>query len=121
MKSFISELNIPLVVIAIAIVVICIMGIIIYIRNSSIEGIREDVYSLFLKAEHLFTVSGAGEEKMQWVCEKAYILLPKYVQFFVTPEMIKCILQKWFVQIKDLLDDGKNNDSASEEDDANLE
>lgn len=108
----IPNISTPVVAIIVASVVIVVALIVLYIRNRSIEGIREDVYQLFLKAEHLFVESGAGAEKMDWVCEKAYEMLPKVVKLFTTPDMIRVILQKWFVQIKDLLDDGKKNDSV---------
>ena len=56
--------------------------------------------------------SGSGPERLKWVVEKAYALLPKPIQFFVTPSMLSVLLNTWFLEIKDLLDDGKNNDSA---------
>lgn len=119
MKAMISEnipnIDAPVVAIIVAAVVIVVALIVLYVRNRSIEGIREDVYQLFLKAEHLFVESGAGAEKMDWVCEKAYELLPRAVKLFTTPDMIRVILQKWFVQIKDLLDDGKKNNSTGVE------
>lgn len=103
-----------IVVVAVAIIAVAIL-LVIYTRHKSIEDIREDVYELFLKAEHLFEESGAGEEKLDWVVEAAYPLLPKPIQFIVTPSMLKIIIDKWFKGIKDLLDDGKLNGSAEDE------
>ena len=85
---------------------------VLYVRNKNIDNIRDDVYQLFLKAEHLYEESGAGEEKMNWVVDNAYALLPVPIRLLVTPAMLKTILQKWFKSIKDLLDDGKINKSV---------
>jgi hypothetical protein len=95
-----------------AIVIVLLLGYL-YLRNKSINDIREDVYKLFLQAEKSFTESGAGVKKMDWVVTSAYSLLPKYVQVFVSEDTLRVIIQKWFVAVKDLLDDGKINNSVT--------
>ena len=37
--------------------------------------------------------------------------MPKWLQVFVTEKAMKEVVQKWFVGVKDLLDDGKVNNS----------
>jgi len=83
-----------------------------YLRNKTISEIRVDVYQLFLKAEHLFKESGAGKQKMKWVVNKARSLLPSWAQNLVTEELLYEIIETWFQGIKDLLDDGKINNSV---------
>ena len=83
----------------------------VYLRNRSMEEIRADVYHLFLVAEHTFTESGSGKQKMEWVIGKTRGLLPGWLQTFVTDEVILRIIQGWFTAVKDLLDDGKYNNS----------
>lgn len=78
-----------------------------YFKNKSINDIREDVYDLFLKAEHKFRESKSGQQKMDWVIEKAHDLLPKWAQVVVTEELLRNVLEMWFRAIKNLLDDGK--------------
>lgn len=98
--------------IIVAVVVIAVI-VVRYVRNRGIEGIRNDVYKLFLEAEHRFN-HGDNSAKLQFVCEKAYAFLPKAIQLFVTPEVLKLIIDEWFKSIKDLLDDGKLNGSSKE-------
>ena len=90
-------------------------GLYIYLRNKSLAEIRTDVYQLFLKAEHNFKYTGAGQQKMKWVVQKARSLLPAMVQAFVTEEFLYKVIQAWFDAIKDLLDDGRLNASVEEE------
>ena len=98
-------------VIAIAIyaIVLLVVGVVayFYFKNKSINDIREDVYDLFLKAEHKFRESKSGQQKMDWVIEKAHDLLPKWAQVVVTEELLRNVFEMWFRAIKNLLDDGK--------------
>lgn len=87
----------------------------VYFRNTSVEQIREDVYQLFLKAEHMYTETKAGKQKMAWVISKARGLLPKWLQAIVTDEFLHKVFEMWFQAVKDLLDDGKINKSIKEE------
>lgn len=104
--------DLPTVIFIIGLCIILISIAIMYLKKKTLEDIRKDVYQLFLKAEHLMRDSGDGETKMEWVIDQTYLFLPRFVQFFVTRNMLKVLFEKWFLEIKDLLDDGKNNDSA---------
>lgn len=88
----------------------------IYLRDRSLEDIRKDVYQLFLKAEHKYTESGTGKQKMKYVISQARMLLPNWLQFFITEELLEIVIEGWFQAVKDLLDDGKMNRSAEGED-----
>ena len=85
----------------------------VYFRNTSVEQIRKDVYQLFLKAEHKYTETKTGKQKMAWVISKARALLPKWLQMIVTDEFLHKVFELWFHGIKDLLDDGKINKSIN--------
>jgi hypothetical protein len=85
-----------------------------YVKSRGLEGIRSDVYKLFLKAEHVWTQSGQGEQRMKWVIHKARGLLPSWLKFLITEELLKKVIQFWFDGIKDILDDGKLNKSIDE-------
>lgn len=80
-----------------------------YYKQKGISGIRKDVYQLFLKMEH--DESKTNEQRMDYVVQLARGMLPKVLQPFITDAMLKWTIQKWFDGIKDLLDDGKLNDS----------
>lgn len=87
----------------------------VYLRDKSLEDIREDVYKLFLQAEHTYLETGSGRKKMQYVIHRARSLLPNWMQFFVTEELLEKVIEGWFRGVKDLLDDGKLNSSAERE------
>lgn len=82
-----------------------------YLKNRTFEEIRSDVYRMFLTAEHTFTETEAGKQKMKWVVSKARLLLPDWMRAFVSDMALENVIEMWFRQIKDLLDDGKVNGS----------
>lgn len=88
-----------------------------YLRDKSLEDIRADVYQLFLMAEHTYLETGAGKQKMQYVIQQARGLLPGWAQLFVTEDMLQTVVEGWFGAVKDLLDDGKLNQSTREDTD----
>lgn len=87
-------------------------GVYIYLRNRTLEEIRANVYQLFLKAEHRYTETSAGKQKMKWVISEARKLLPTWLQLFITDELLYSVIETWFRAVKDLLDDGKYNKSV---------
>lgn len=101
--------------VVIALVMFLGVGIYVYVRDKTLEEIRGKVYELFLVAEHTYTETKAGKQKMKWVISKARGLLPKWAQFFIDEELLMEIIQLWFDAVKDLLDDGKYNHSTEEE------
>lgn len=86
----------------------------VYLRDKSLEAIRNDVYSLFLKAEHRYLETGAGKQKLKYVVQKARSLLPGWLQFFISDELLMKVIDGWFQAVKDLLDDGKVNGSCTD-------
>lgn len=84
---------------------------ILIIATKQWDQLRQDAYRLMLKAEMTFTGTQRGQEKMEYVFQKVYSLLPMWIQFFYTPGDIKEKLQEWFNLAKDGLDDGKLNNS----------
>ena len=81
-------------------------------KEKGFEGIRNDVYRSFLYAERTFKGSKSGQQKFKYVVKNARLLLPKWLQFFVTEKTLEKLVQAWFDAIKDLLDDGKMNGSG---------
>jgi hypothetical protein len=98
------------------IVAMAVIGITVYmyIRDNTIDGIRDDAYQLFLKAEHMFTESNSGQTKMKWVLSQIRNIMPAWARFFVTEATMEYVVQMWFDAVKDLLDDGKYNKSTKE-------
>lgn len=110
--NFLSQVPVPILILVIAVLVVVTAVVVYqYAKAKGLEGIRKEVYELFLRAEHRFKESGQGEQKLRWVVQQARGLLPKWMQVFVTEKAMKEVVQKWFVGVKDLLDDGKVNNS----------
>ena len=82
-----------------------------YLKRKNIEEIRSDVYKLVLRAEHVYKESDSGIQKMKWVVSQARRLLPGWLQVIISEEALEKIIQIWFDEVKDLLDDGKVNGS----------
>lgn len=87
----------------------------IYFKDATLESLRADAYTLFLKAENAFAGTGKGKQKMDFVVNAIKNVMPNWLKLFVSDEMLRELLQMWFDNIKDLLDDGKINDSAKGE------
>lgn len=86
-----------------------------YMKAKGLDGIRMDVYQFILKAEHMYNESGQGHQKLKWVVQQARGLLPKWLQFFITEDVLLRTIDNWFAGVKDLLDDGKVNNSQGGE------
>ena len=86
-----------------------------YLKNTALSSIREDVYQLFLTAEHIFTETKQGKQKLSWVVQHARGLLPSWAKNIITDEVLYKVIDKWFKAVKDLLDDGKYNKSVEDE------
>lgn len=110
--NFIHQIPLPIVILVIAILVLVTVVLAYqYAKMKGLEGIRVKTYQLILKAERVYKESGAGQQKMKWVVSQARLLLPTWLQIFITEEMLEKMIQVWFDGIKDLLDDGKVNGS----------
>ena len=99
----------------VVIVILVGLAIYMYLKNTSLEQIRYDVYQLFLKAEHEFTETKSGKQKLEWVVQKARSLLPSWARLIISEEMLYIVIDEWFDAVKDLLDDGKINKSVENE------
>lgn len=105
-------------ILLICLIIIALIGVIvltfIYIKNKTLDEIRADVYQLFVTAEHIYKESKSGKQKMDYVIGLARSMLPNWLRPFITETMLKNIIQVWFDMVKDLLDDGKYNQSQEE-------
>ncbi len=103
-----------LIIIVAAVVILTIIAMAVtYFKNRTLEDIRADVYQLILKAEHIYEESGSGKQKMKWVVSQARKLLPQWAQALISEDTLMDIIQIWFDGVKDLLDDGKMNNSSN--------
>lgn len=80
------------------------------IRDAGLEKIRCVVYKGFLVAEHSFQ-HGDNEQKFDYVVQLARSALPSPLDLFITEKSLRKVIQLWFDLCKDLLDDGKINNT----------
>ena len=109
-----STSTVMVIVLAVFTVVILAAFIYVFLRDRTLDEIREDAYKLFLQAEHDPRFK-TGKKRMVWVLSEVVKLLPAWVKWFLTDDFLEMIVEKWFQGIKDLLDDGKMNGSGKED------
>lgn len=102
-----------IIVIAVIVAATIIAMAVTYLKDKTLEQIRADVYQLILKAEHMYKESAQGKQKMKWVVFQARGLLPGWVQALVSEDALMSVIQVWFDGVKDLLDDGKMNNTGT--------
>lgn len=56
-----------------------------------------------------------GKAQEDWVVSRVYLLLPNRVKLFLSEELLRKIIRYLYQKSMDLLDDGKVNDSFTEE------
>ncbi|MBQ2987369.1 MAG: hypothetical protein IJE23_07805 [Tyzzerella sp.] len=103
-------------IITILVIIVALVGLgiaaYLYFKQKKLSEIRADVYQLFLEAEHRYTETKQGKQKLKWVVSRARGLLPDWIQIFITEAALEKIIDLWFKAVKDLLDDGKYNKSV---------
>ena len=113
--NYLKQIPLPLIIIVVVVLLaVTIFMAIQYLKRVGLDGIRNDVYQLILKAEHMYNESGQGKQKFEWVIQQARGLLPKWLQVFISTETLENVVQYWFTGVKDLLDDGKVNGSQEQ-------
>lgn len=105
-----------LILVAAILLIVTIVMAVQYFKLKALDGIREDVYRLILKAEHIYNGSEQGKQKFKYVVQQARGLLPTWLRLFLTEELLEKLIEKWFQGVKDLLDDGKVNGTQKTED-----
>lgn len=93
--------------------ILCLVIFILIMVAIKVEKIRNKLYELFLEAEHSIT---GGENKMNYCLENLYsYVIPEKLKIFISQELFcevsRKIVDKVFLSVKDLLDDGKYNKS----------
>ena len=110
MQNYFIENPVVALVFIVVIAIIIVTLTIISVRNMGFEKIRHIVYLAFVEAENNFN-HGDNSAKFEYVVDVAKQWLPSPFKFFITEELLRKVIQEWFVLCKDLLDDGKMNNS----------
>ena len=99
-----------IILVAIGILVVTIIAVK-YVQHVGLEKIRKNVYNLFIVAEREFQ-HGENTEKFEYVIKWAKMAIPLPFNLFITERLLRKVVQAWFNLTKDLLDDGKLNNSS---------
>lgn len=77
------------------------------------EKFKGMLYALMLQAKGMAkdAVLKSGKEQEEWVLQKAYVYLPKWITFAIPQEVMRKIISWLYNMAKDYLDDGKINSS----------
>jgi len=78
------------------------------------EKFKGILYALMLQAKSLAkdAVLKSGIEQEEWVLQKAYAYLPKWITFAIPQETMRKIISYLYHMGKDYLDDGQINKSV---------
>lgn len=93
-------------------IVFAVLLLLFFIVATLSKKIRRKAYKYFLYAEDIFDEDN-GENKMDYVLTNLYDYLPSVLKIFITPKILKKIVQKFFEEVSDFLDDGKLNNSEN--------
>ena len=71
------------------------------------------LYKLMLNAKSLAkdAVLNSGKAQEEWVLEKAYVYLPKWITLMIPKEVMRKIIRFLYGKAKDYFDDGQLNSS----------
>lgn len=68
LSNFLSQVPVPVLILVIALLVIVTAVVVYqYAKAKGLEGIRKDVYALFLVAEHEIKGTKQGQQRLKWV------------------------------------------------------
>ena len=82
-------------------------------KEELIKDIRETVYKLMFLAEDKWGNGKEGSFKFAWVVESLYKLFPDSLKEVLGEDKVEETVQEWYIKAKDLLDDGKINNSVT--------
>lgn len=77
------------------------------------EKFKRIASDLMLNAKSLAkdAILKSGKEQEEWVVEKAYVYLPRWITMFISKEVMRKIIAYLYRAAKDYIDDGKINNS----------
>jgi hypothetical protein len=77
------------------------------------EKFKRIISDLMLSAKSLAkdAILNSGKEQEEWVLEKTYIYLPRWITLFISKELMRKIISYLYRAAKDYIDDGEFNNS----------
>ena len=91
-------------IISIAIIIIMIVAFVAYIcYQIKSKGLRKATIDFIVEAEKQFQ-QGENQEKLEYVLEALYVLMPGWMRLFITKSVVISFIEKIFAEIKVALD-----------------
>jgi len=77
------------------------------------QKFKAKCYNLMLQAKDLAkdAILKSGDQQMEWVIKRCYQFMPKSLTIFISEARMRILIQFLYDKAKDLLDDGKLNNS----------
>jgi hypothetical protein len=93
-------------------VLVVVLGIAVY-AVVDWKNFKIKLHQLMLDAKSLAKdkILNSGKEQEDWVVEKLYGIMPAKLKVFISKELLQKIVYKAYHTAKDLIDDGKLNNS----------
>ena len=92
---------------SVLILLIAIIFIMIVLVNKNYQLLRAEAFRLMMQVEKKNTVSTAGYKKFEKVYNTLYdVYIPSWFRVFYSKEDMREILQYWYEELKDYLDNG---------------
>lgn len=110
-QLLVENKTLAVIVFCIITVILCTIAVLI-MRTIGMEKVRKRAYAAFVEAENRFK-HGENEEKFEYVVNIVKKAVPAPFNMFITESLLRKTIQLWFNLIKDLLDDGRINNSGS--------
>lgn len=113
MYNFLVENPVVAIIFGVLVVALAVFLLIKVMQNVGLEKVREIAYQGFLSAEHKFK-EGENSQKFDYVVDLVRGFIPNPFKMFITENLLRKVIQTWFNLVKDLLDDGKLNNTIKE-------
>lgn len=108
MYEFLSTINIGTIIV-VSILLIIIIYLVIHKEWLKLRSIA---YTFMLILENTVVGSKVGHIRFAMALDYVYSLMPTPLQIFITKELFATYLQKWYLVLKDALDNGYLDKSA---------
>lgn len=87
------------------------------------NNVKNIIYKAMLAAKQLAKdkIISGGQAQENWVVNRVYSIFPARVKMFISEETLRKIIRYLYIKSMDYLDDGKINNSYSNDKDENSE
>jgi hypothetical protein len=101
------------IIVTICVFVLALVVVIIQVVNGKWEMLKAEAVAGIFYAEKIIVGTKRGRDKMNFVIDVLYKnYVPAWMKIFVTKQMLEDLIEDSFFKVRDLLDDGKSNNSC---------